>query len=48
MYGEKKDDFKKQVKNVIIEDKRFDKEKEEITDTNVDKKEMGRGGVSGR
>ena len=48
VYGEKKDDFKKQVKNVIIEDKRFDKEKEEITDTNVDKKEMGRGGVSGR
>jgi hypothetical protein len=48
VYGEKKDDFKKQVKNVIIEDKRFDKEKKEITDTNVDKKEMGRGGVSGR
>ena len=47
VYGEKKGDFKEQVKNVIEEDKRFTT-KEEPPTTDVKNKEIGRGSVSGK
>tara|TARA_R110002020_G_scaffold99837_10_gene236633 strand:- start:1121 stop:2047 length:927 start_codon:yes stop_codon:yes gene_type:complete len=54
VYGEKKEDFKEKVKDVIREDKRFvekklDKEKIDDSDSEIIvEKELGRGGLTGK
>ena len=52
VYGEKKEDFKEKVKDVIREDKRFVEkklDKEKIDDSEIIvEKELGRGGLTGK
>ena len=49
IYGENKEDFKKEVKNVISKDERFNEKTDvEPTDDDSDNIAVGRGGVAGR